>query len=82
MDTLEQLMFKVPFFSFGMVTVEKCFCGFVGDFPEVSIEGGYRRSTAGYFALSRRLLGSPIVLDISQKRSIAVFLKSKIAIFA
>ena len=33
MDTLEQLMFKVPFFSFGMITVEKCFCGFIGDFP-------------------------------------------------
>ena len=49
-------------------------------FSEVSIEGGYRRWTAGYFALSRRLLSSQIVLDISQKRSIAVFLESKIAL--
>ena len=51
-------------------------------FREVSTEGYYRRWTASYFALSCCLLGSPIGLDISQKRSIAVFLKSKIAIFA
>ena len=51
-----------------------------GTKAEVSIEGGYRRWTAGYFALSRRLLSSQIVLDISQKRSIAVFLESKIAL--
>ena len=33
-------------------------------------------------AIDRRLLSSQIVLDISQKSSIAVFLESKIAVFA